>query len=203
MRRISSKIFAQFHLKYVALLLAILLTSGQPAVGFDVCQTYGHESAAQQNKNIENGCGFSGLRWHTDSGAHEAYCKIFGATISQQELLSRQALLAPCLAAAAPADEDADALPADEDADAFQADEDADAVPEPQDEQVAQQCLKSEIAAGQGRTTQAARGAARDDLGLPRAQMINQGYNQCQFNDLGCTGNNGARTCYLSVNCCK
>lgn len=194
MRRISSKIFARFHLKYVALLLAMLLTSGQPAVGFDVCQTYGNESAAQQNRNMENGCGFSGLRWHTDSGAHEAYCKIFGATISQQELLSRQALLAPCLAAAAPADEDADALPEDED---------ADALPEPQDERVAEQCLKSEITAGQGRTSQAARAAAQDDLGLPRAQMINQGYNQCTFNDLGCTGNNGARTCYLSVNCCK
>lgn len=185
MRRISSKIFTQFHLKYVALLLAMLLTSGQPAVGFDVCQTYGTESAAQQNRNMENGCGFSGLRWHTDSGAHEAYCKIFGATISQQELLSRQALLAPCLAVEAPADEDADALP------------------EAQDEQIAAQCLKSEIAAGQGRTTQSARSAAQEQLGLPRAQMINQGYDQCIFNDLGCTGGNGARSCYLSVNCCK
>lgn len=194
MRRISSKVFLKVQLKYIALLLAMLLTSGQSAVGFDVCQTYGNESAAQQNRNMENGCGFSGLRWHTDSGAHEAYCKIFGANIAQQELLSRQALLAPCLAVEAPADEDADALAADED---------ADALPEAQDEQIAEQCLKSEIAAGQGRTTQSARSAAQEQLGLPRAQMINQGYDQCIFNDLGCTGGNGARSCYLSVNCCK
>lgn len=188
MRQFFSKVFPVGTVKFAALIFSLLLVTHQPTFAFDVCQNYGTESVAQQNANVENSCGFSGLRWHTDGRAHETFCKIFGASVAQEELQGRQVLLEPCLTV----EEAEEAV-----------DEDADALPEAQDEQVAAMCLKSDIAEGKGQTTQAARSAAQDKLGLPRAELMNQGYNKCLFNDLGCTGGNGARTCYLSVNCCK
>ncbi|MCP4381576.1 MAG: hypothetical protein GY798_09205 [Hyphomicrobiales bacterium] len=138
------------------------------------CVSYGESAVKQQQQNKFGECGFVGPRWHLDVGAHQTFCQIFGTDKAREETGVRQARLDGCLAEAAPQDEP----------------------PEVAD------CRKSDIAEGKGATSQQARNMAQDQLGFQRAQMINDGYNKCIFNDLGCTGGNNDKTCYLSVSCC-
>lgn len=145
------------------------------------CLDYGTTAAAQQNENLDLGCGFSGLRWHGDVAAHAGFCSLVGEATASGETAIREAELARCRPAAEP--------PAEE----------------PEDDIAAQpdgECSRSEVAEGRGNSRQSARGAARDQLGRARAEMMNDGLTQCLYHDLGCSGPNNDRTCWMSVGCC-
>lgn len=159
--------------------LAIALLYAPNALAFvsEACVAYGQAAATQQQQNKFGQCGFTGPRWHLDIDAHQTFCQIFGADKAKAETDVRQVQLDGCL---------------------------VEEVAPPEDDPVeAAACRKSDIAEGKGASNQEARGKAQDQLGFPRAQMINDGYNQCLFNDLGCTGGNGDKTCWLSVSCCQ
>lgn len=158
-------------MRWVFALAVLMLAPGAASAN---CADYGRTAAAQQQENLDLGCGFSGLRWHGDAGTHSGYCGLAGTGAADNELAIREKSLAGCRtnsAANAPAEE-------------------ADA------------CRTSEIGEGQGTSSQRAEGAAMDKLGRARAEMIQAGLSKCLWNDLGCTGPNGNRTCFMSVRCC-
>ncbi|WP_421724263.1 hypothetical protein [Bauldia sp.] len=155
--------------------LALLASLTGSAEAQDACRAYADTAVAQHETNRENGCGFAGVRWHTDRRGHETFCRVFGPKKADEEAEARQASLDGCIAKT---------------------------TDEAGTDAATGACRKSEIAEGEGATTQAARAAAQDKLGFQRAQMINDGYPKCLFHQLGCTGGSGARTCWLSVSCC-
>lgn len=150
------------------------------------CADYGSTAVAQQNENISLGCGFSGLRWHSDAASHTGFCRLVGEGTISGETAIREAELAKCRPAEAM--EPAEAV------------EPAEAIEN--DSVQPTQCERSEIAEGKGVTNGSARSAAHSSLGRPRAEMMNAGLTQCMYHDLGCTGANSERTCFLSVECC-
>ena len=167
--------------RFWTLALAGVFSALVPAAAVAACADYGALAVAQQIENRELGCGFSGVRWHEDGAAHGGFCALVGEGAASGETAIREAKLATCRQTQGAGN---------------------DAVEPVEDEQETT-CQRSEISEGKGATTQEARGNAQDGLGLVRAQMINAGLQQCLFYDLGCTGPNGDRTCYLSVNCCS
>lgn len=144
------------------------------------CADYGSTAVAQQNENISLGCGFSGLRWHSDAASHTRFCRLVGEGTISGETAIREAELAKCRPA--------------------EVVEPAAAVENDSGE--SSQCERSEIAEGKGNSSGSARSAAHSLLGRPRAEMMNAGLTQCMYHDLGCTGANSERTCFLSVECC-
>lgn len=154
--------------------IIVLLFFLSPTVAYADCAEYGATAVAQQKENIELGCGISGLRWHTDEASHAGFCRLVGEGLVSSETALREVELAKC-------------RPVEE--------------LEVEDKQP-DQCQRSEIAEGTGKTRQSAMGAAQDLLGRERAEMTNSGLTKCLYHDLGCTGPNGNKTCFLSVGCC-
>ena len=171
------RILVQFETKtffsYLSSVLFLVIFCSFANAASD-CSSYGDTAAAQHAQNKANNCGFSGLRWHSDRNAHETFCNLVGTGNAAKETRKRQRDLDKCLSSGGQ-QEEVEAAP---------------------------QCKKSDIAVGKGATNQLARGSAQDQLGAQRAQMIHDGYSKCLYNDLGCTGPNGDKTCRLSVRCC-
>jgi len=156
------------------------------------CADYGSTAVAQQNENISLGCGFSGLRWHSDAASHTGFCRLVGEGTISGETAIREAELAKCRPAEVV--EPAEAM---EPAEVMEPAETVE-----NDSVQPSQCERSEIAEGKGVNNGSARSAAHSLLGRPRAEMMNAGLTQCMYHDLGCTGANSERTCFLSVECC-
>ena len=162
------------RLIFAMMACAMMLAAPNPASAN--CADYGATATLQHRENVRLGCGFKGPRWHTNTGAHAGFCAIAGDGVADRETSVREAMLAKCRRAAG-----------------GQGGQD----------QAGERCRKSGVAEGSGATTSRARGAAQDLLARTRAQYMNRGFTQCRYNDLGCSGRNGARTCFLSVSCCK
>ena len=155
----------------VVVMAAPISTAGYAA---NDCSSYGATAVSQHNQNKSNNCGFSGLRWHSDRGGHEAFCNLVGSGKAAKETQIRQRDLDGCIASGNQQEE----------------------------VQEARQCKKSEIAKGQGTSNQRAESAARDELADQKAQMIHDGYSKCLYYKLGCSGPNGDKTCRMSIRCC-
>lgn len=160
--------------------LAVFVFCVSSGAAFADCADYGSTAVAQQNENISLGCGFSGLRWHSDAASHAGFCRLVGEGTVSGETAIREAELAKCRPA--------------------QVVEPAEAAEN--DSVQPSQCERSEIAEGKGINNGSARSAAHSLLGRPRAEMMNAGLTQCMYHDLGCTGANSERICFLSVECC-
>lgn len=156
------------------LALAAMFVCGGSGIALADCADYGVKAVQQQNENVSLGCGFSGLRWHSDAAGHAAFCGLVGEGSVSGETAIRETELAKCRPAVAADDDNS---------------------PE-------RQCQRSQIAEGTAASQQRAQSAAHSVLGRERAEMINSGLTQCLYQDLGCTGSNGERTCWMSVECC-
>lgn len=166
--------------------LAILLFCVSSSVALANCVGYGSAAVAQQAENVSLGCGFSGLRWHSDAAGHAGFCLLVGEGKASGETTIREEELAKCRPA-----EVMEPVEAMEPADVME-----------NDSAQATQCERSEIAEGKGTTNGRAQSAAHSSLGRPRAEMMNAGLTQCMYHGLGCTGANSERTCWMSVECC-
>lgn len=155
--------------------LAFLLICAWPGFALADCADYGATAAAQQKENIALGCGYSGLRWHGDAVGHAGFCNLVGEGTASGETARREVDLAKCRPAATIEQEETTG---------------------------SGECRRSEIAEGKGVGSANARSAAHDMLGRARAEMINDGLTKCLFHDLGCSGPNNDRTCWMSVGCC-
>ena len=160
-------------IRVIAVVAAALVLWATPQLAAADCIAYGATAAQQQRDNTSLKCGFKGPRWHENAGAHAAFCAAAGDAVAASETALRAGKLTECRRAAGGQDQDA------------------------------RRCRKSGVAEGAGTTIQRARGAARDQLARTRAQYLNRGFTQCRYNDLGCSGPNGARTCFLSISCCR
>lgn len=121
--------------------LTFLLICVWPGLALADCAEYGTTAAAQQNENLTLGCGYTGLRWHADIGAHAGFCSLVGEGTASGETAIREAELARCRPAAEP--------PAEEPVDDIGVQSDG-------------ECRRSEVAEGRGNSRQSARDAAHE-----------------------------------------
>lgn len=157
------------------LTLAVLFVCAGSGAALANCTEYGATAAAQQSENKSLGCGFSGLRWHSNAVSHAAFCSLVGEGAVSGETAIREAELAGCRPASVAED----------------------------DNTQARECQRSEIAEGAGTSNQRAKNAAHSLLGRQRAEMVNSGLTQCLYQALGCTGSDTGSTCWMSVECCS
>ncbi len=60
------------------------------------CKWYGATALKQQQQNEQNKCGFTGENWHSDLGAHMAYCNSVPPDIWKKSAQQRDKQLAEC-----------------------------------------------------------------------------------------------------------
>jgi len=60
------------------------------------CYNYAKLAVQQYNKNIQQNCGFKGLRWSDNKKGQQEWCKSTSKTIAQKEIEARQNLLKRC-----------------------------------------------------------------------------------------------------------
>lgn len=165
-------------------MLILMLTGvpANPAYAFSQCDSYADTAVLQHRNNIDNGCGFAGLRWHSNRGAHKSFCDLVGADVAASGNQEREQMLRGCTANGQ-----------------GQAQQDQN---QGNNDPAQRQCIKTDISEGQGATRRAANDAAMDGLGRQVAQLSHDGYSHCTYNRLSCSGRNGDATCWMNANCC-
>lgn len=79
-----------------ALILLATLTSGAKATQHLNCGAYAALAVAQQEQNIQMGCGFAGGRWSADYNGHFAWCQTSTMAKLTAEDKARKGALAKC-----------------------------------------------------------------------------------------------------------
>ncbi len=166
----------------LVLFFILIGVPANPAFAIGQCDSYADTAVLQQRKNVENSCGFSGLLWHSNRGAHKSFCDLVGYDNAVSGNQDRDRMLRTCTA-----------------------NNQGQAVPEPNqgnNAQAERQCMRTDISEGQGASRREANDAAMDGLGRQIAQLRRDGYSRCTFNRLSCSGRNGNYTCWMDANCC-
>ncbi len=90
----------KFHfplaLSFAAPLLLAFFTAPAPAQAKD-CNRYAKEAVSQNRQNSAEKCGFNGLAWHNEYGAHFAWCLVAPASQVRKEARKRAKALTSCL----------------------------------------------------------------------------------------------------------
>lgn len=61
------------------------------------CVNYGRIAVQQQRRNLANRCGYAGLEWHLNEGAHYTWCRVASGGARRAGIANRRAALNRCI----------------------------------------------------------------------------------------------------------